>query len=254
MQTVDKAVELLGLFSENEPEIGLSEISRRANFDKATSRRLLLALAKHGLVEQNPDDRRYRIGPGVLRLARVREQTMPIATIVQPILKRLVDGTGETAHFTLLSGQHLATVAMRESRRRNRVNMVLGESLPLHATASGLVILAFLAPQDPAVMNDLTLESFTERTLVDPERIDRLLKTARELGYVSNLGYYEADVCSIAAPVFDLSASPIGAIAVAAPQARFGEENQEIITAQVVAAAADITSRVGGRTPSGLVA
>ena len=85
MRTVDKAIELLGLFSEREPEIGLSEISRRAKFDKATSRRLLLALAKHGMVEQNPDDRRYRIGPGVLRLARVREATMPLAAIVQPV-------------------------------------------------------------------------------------------------------------------------------------------------------------------------
>ena len=254
MQTVDKAVELLGLFSEHEPEIGLSEISRRAKFDKATSRRLLLALAKHGLVEQNPDNRRYRIGPGVLRLARVREQTVPLATVVQPILGRLVDGTGETAHFALLSGRDLATVAMRESRRSNRVNMLLGESLPLHATASGLAILAFLDAEDPSIMNKLTLESFTEHTLTDRAQIEQVLGTAREFGYVSNLGYYEADVCSIAAPVFDLSGSPIGSVAVAAPQARFTEENQKIIQTQVVAAAAEITARIDGRMPSGRVA
>lgn len=254
MQTVDKAVELLGLFSEHEPEIGLSEISRRANFDKATSHRLLLALAKHGLVEQNPDNRRYRIGPGVLRLARVRETTMPLTAIVQPVLKRLVDGTGETAHFTLLSGRNLATIAIRESRRSNRVNMTLGESLPLHATASGLVILAFLEDKKPLIMKTLKLEPFTELTMIDRTQIDPVLEKARELGYVSNLGYYEVDVCSIAAPVFDSSGSPMGAIAVAAPQARFTEENQEIIKTQVVAAAAEITSRTGGRMPSERVA
>jgi DNA-binding IclR family transcriptional regulator len=254
MQTVDKAVELLGLFSEHEPEIGLSEISRRANFDKATSRRLLLALAKHGLVEQNPDNRRYRIGPGVLRLARVRETTMPLTAIVQPVLKRLVDGTGETAHFTLLSGRDLATVAIQESRRSNRVNMTLGESLPLHATASGLAILAFLQDAKPSFLKTLKLESFTEFTLTDRAQMDQVLRDARELGYVSNLGYYEVDVCSIAAPVFDSSGSPIGTVAVAAPQARFTKENQEIIKTQVVAAATEITSRLGGSMPSWRVA
>lgn len=254
MQTVDKAVELLGLFSEHEPEIGLSEISRRANFDKATSRRLLLALAKHGLVEQNPDNRRYRIGPGVLKLARVRETTMPLTAIVQPVLKRLVDGTGETAHFTLLSGRDLATVAIQESRRSNRVNMILGESLPLHATASGLVILAFLQDKKASIMKTLKLQSFTELTLIDRTRIDRVLEDARKLGYVSNFGYYEVDVCSIAAPVFDSSGNPMGAIAVAAPTARFTEENQEIIKTQIVAAAAEITSRIGGHMPSERVA
>jgi len=254
MQTVDKAVELLGLFSEHEPEIGLSEISRRANFDKATSRRLLLALAKHGLVEQNPDNRRYRIGPGVLRLARVRETTMPLTAIVQPVLRRLVDGTGETAHFTLLSGRDLATVAIQESRRSNRVSMVLGEPLPLHATASGLVILAFLQDEKQLILKSLKLDSFTQLTLTDRARIDQVLGDAHELGYVANFGYYEVDVCSIAAPVFDSLGNPMGAIAVAAPAARFTEENQEIIKTQIVAAAAEITSRIGGHMPSGRVA
>ncbi len=254
MRTVDKAIELLGLFSEHEPEIGLSEISRRAKFDKATSRRLLLALAKHGMVEQNPDDRRYRIGPGVLRLARVREATMPLAAIVQPVLKRLVDGTGETAHFTLLSGRDLSTVAIQESRRSNRVNMVSGETLPLHATASGLAILAFLENENPSIVKKLKLEPFTELTLTDHARVRQVLVDTRKLGYVNNPGYYELDVCSTAAPVFDLSGRPIGAIAVAAPQARFTDENREIIQTQVVAAAAEITSRIGGSLPSGRVA
>jgi len=254
MQTVDKAVELLGLFSEREAELGLSDIARRAQFDKATTRRLLLALAKHGLIEQDQDSRRYRIGPGVLRLAQIREATLPVHSVVQPVLRRLVDGTGETAHFALRSGQELATIAMQESSRSNRVNMVLGERLPLHATASGLVIMAYIDSEELPSLVTASLEKYTDATLTDPVAIRELLRHTRELGFVTNLGYYEADVCSIAAPVFDPASRPMGAVAVAAPSTRFGNEAQATMQTLVIGAAAEITTRLGGRAPTAQVA
>ncbi len=254
MRTVDKAFELLGLFSKREPELGLGEISLRTHFDKATSRRLLLALAKHGLIEQNPETRRYRIGPGVLRLAQVREATLPLNDIVQPILKRLVEGSGETAHFTVLSGNQLATVAMQESPRSNRVNMDLGEILPLHATASGIVILAFQNGDQTELLDQLDLKAFTDSTLVDRKQIEQAMQAARKSGYVINLGYYEADVCSIAVPVFDPTGNVMGTLAVATPKGRFAEENQSAIKRLLIAAAAELTARIGGRTPADKVA
>ena len=249
MQTVDKAVELMGLFSERESELGLSEIARRTQFDKATARRLLLALAKHGLIEQDRETRRYRIGPGVLRLAQIREASLPVLAIVQPELRRLADGTGETAHFAQLSGLELATVAMQESSRSNRVNMVLGERLPLHATASGLAILAFIDNKKSASLVRAPLDRYTDATVTDPAAIAKILQQTRKLGYVTNLGFFEADVCSVAAPVFDSSLRPTGAVAVAVPSARFSDESQATIQALVVGVAAEITARIGGRPP-----
>ncbi|WP_292300165.1 helix-turn-helix domain-containing protein, partial [Mesorhizobium sp.] len=57
-----KAVSLLELFTLQESEIGLSDLARRAGLDKATARRLLMALAAHRLIEQEPHSRRYRLG------------------------------------------------------------------------------------------------------------------------------------------------------------------------------------------------
>ena len=70
---VEKALRLLTLFSEQRPELGLSELARLAGYDKATSRRLLVALQRYGLIEQSPGSRRYRLGTTVLQLARIRE-------------------------------------------------------------------------------------------------------------------------------------------------------------------------------------
>jgi len=63
VKTVDKAMHLLNRFSIEQTEIGLSELARLADLDKAATRRLLVALAKHGYIEQSADTRKYRLGP-----------------------------------------------------------------------------------------------------------------------------------------------------------------------------------------------
>lgn len=249
MQTVDKAFELLSFFSETESEFGLSELSRRADFDKATTRRLLLALAKHGHIEQNPDNRCYRIGPGVLRLARVREATIPMLAIVEPVLAELSEATGETSHFSLLSGHNLHTVAKIESSRSNRVHMAQGEPLPLHATASGLCVLAFSGEDLRSSAVRRGFHAHTAETPSTPAELEVILAEARSDGFVINRGFYERDVCSIAVPVMDHAGKAIGAIAVAAPSTRFARAEQKKMKAALIDAAAKIHSMTGALNP-----
>jgi DNA-binding IclR family transcriptional regulator len=245
MQTVDKAVELLGYFSERHPEFGLSELARTAGFDKASTRRLLLALMKHDYVEQNPLTRGYRLGVAVLRLARIRETSTPLEAITAPLLEELVELTGETAHFSLRSGMTISTVAFVESPRSSRIHFVLGEEGSLHATASGIVCLAFSHAGTVEQVLGQGLEAHTEHTVTDKRRFRDMLATVAEQGYHINREMYEQDVCSIAAPVFDPSLHPLGAIAVAAPSSRFGEEAQDTIRTAVVEAAAKASRALG---------
>lgn len=245
MQTVDKAVELLGFFSERQPEWGLSELARAAGFDKASTRRLLLALIKHDYIEQNPATKAYRLGTGVLRLARVRETSMPLDAITAPLLEELVAATGESAHFSLLAGERISTVGMVESPRSSRINFVLGEEGPLHATSSGIVCLAF-SPDDyinGVLKRDLT--AYTEHTVTSKTRFREVLREVRERGYHINNEQYELDVCSIAAPVFNEIRKPVGALAVAAPSSRFSKAEQQHILEAVINAAESASQSLG---------
>ena len=83
MKTVDKAFSVLDQFSLTRTEIGLSELSRMAGLDKAATRRLLVAMSKHGFIEQSAETRKYRLGHGFLRLARIREATVPVTQAAQ---------------------------------------------------------------------------------------------------------------------------------------------------------------------------
>ncbi|MHB9381962.1 helix-turn-helix domain-containing protein, partial [Mesorhizobium sp. W067] len=100
MGTVGKAISLLELFTADEPELGLSDLARRCAFDKATTRRLLVALGGHGFVEQDAGTRHYRLGAGLSRLARIREACFPFLQTAIPVAQDLAGSTTETVHLS----------------------------------------------------------------------------------------------------------------------------------------------------------
>jgi DNA-binding IclR family transcriptional regulator len=244
MGTVAKALSLLDCFSGSKPEIGLSDFARLSGNDKATTRRLLVALLEAGFVEQAAESRAYRLGPAVLRLARVRETHLPIEAVVRPVLAALAEATGETAHFSLVSGSALATIAFAESSRANRVRFEPGELIPFHATASGIAYLAF-TPRTADRVLEQTLTSYTDDTVVDAETLRRRLEKARRDGFAASRNGYEDGVFGLAAPVFDRDGTAIGAIAVAAPAVRVNKLAEASIRQGVVRAAEDIGVGLG---------
>lgn len=143
MKTVDKTMRLLSYFTPSQPEIGLSELARLAEMDKATTRRILMALNKHHFIEQNQITKAYRLGSGFLHLARVREATTPITAIASQTVDWLCDTTRETAHASVASPNALITIAHKEPHRGTVVMIDPTEPLPFHATASGIVFMAF---------------------------------------------------------------------------------------------------------------
>ncbi len=246
MRTVDKALNLLEHFTVAQPQHGLSELSRTADIDKATTLRMLSALARHGLVEQHPETKKYSLGKTLLKLARVREASFPVASVVQPVLDRLARETGETAHGSLASGPSLLTIGVAEPQRTTRVHVDPSEALPYHATASGIATLAFAAPE--MVDNILKVQDFsvhTPDTITSAKALSAQLAETRARGYATAIGSFEADVIGVAAPIFDWSGHANGAIAVASIAARLTPELRLVATRAVIEAAIEVTRAMG---------
>lgn len=252
--TVTRALSLLTHFSGRDPELGLTELAARAELDKGTVHRLLATLAAAGFVDQDPDTKRYCLGAEPLRLARVRETSRPVRTLVAPALARLTERTGETAHAALLGGTTLGTVGVSPSRKAARVFLEDGETLPLHATASGLAVLAFSDEAFVATVLDAApLHPFTARTETDPAALRERLAVVRRRGYAEVDQSFEDDVHGIAAPLFGTPGRVSGSIAVATPAHRMTRTHQRNVVRAVREAAAGITAGLGGEPPSGVV-
>jgi DNA-binding IclR family transcriptional regulator len=123
------------------------------------------------------------------------------------------------------------------------------EVLAYHATSSGLAVLAFADPD--FVDNRLAepLQTHTPQTVTDPAMIRTLLQDITRTGIAESIGGFEAEVHSLAVPVFGPNRSPIGALAVATPVSRMSPSHRQITLDALKDAGTTLTNRIGGVAP-----
>ncbi len=253
MGTTSKALSLLDYFDRTRPVIGLSGLARLSGVNKATCFRLMSELVDHGLAEQIPESREYRIGPAVIRLAALREAAVPLRDLAVPILQRLAQATGETAHMSHLVGGKLATLAYAySSAHAMKVMMEDVEVLPFHATSSGYAVLAHMTPQLAEAVLSQPLAPVTKSTPQRAAEVRSLMAEVRRLGHARTVETFEADVASLALPLFDARGTVSGAIAVAAPVTRMVPSASARTLTALIAAAREAMAAWGGQIPSEL--
>ena len=247
MSTVVKALSLLDHFDTRRPEIGLVDLAKLAQIDKATTRRLLVALAAKGFVEQDPATRRYRLGAALVRLARVREAAFPLIDIARPVVEALAQRTGETVHISQIAGETLSSVFVCESPHANRVSVDVGQTLPFNCTASGLAFLS-AAPEafQTQVMNG-PLPRVTQKSIATPAALKKRIQETRKLGYATSDQGFENGVVSVAAAIMGPSGAAIGALSIASPAARSDDATLKRHGLDAREAAACISAALGGR-------
>lgn len=251
MGTVDKALALLGHFSLSHPLWGLSELARTTGNDKATTLRLLRSLRDHRMIEQDSETKKYRIGPAFLNLARIREESFPLSSVLQGYLKRLSDQTGETAHASIPSKFAMSTIGVSEPKRSTRVYVDPSDPLPLHATASGIVFMAFGPPktlQQYKLSGDLA--EYTKSTPTDWNSINNLVSTARNHGFAVASDSFEDETVGVAVPIFSSDGQAQAALAVVSPTMRMSEELLENIKKHLFEAAVSASAELGVRVPA----
>lgn len=246
MGTVGKALSLLDVVSRAERGMGLAEIARLCGADKATARRLLVELGRHGFIEQDVETKKYDLGSAPVRLARIREMRFPFLRIGAQIADELADRVGETVHLSKFAGDRLSTVHVAESAKAHRVSLDVGTILPLHATASGIAFLAGCARQDIDSYLAGDLQRFTEHTVTSRTELKGLASQASERGYSICEQGLEVGTISVAAGIRAPGSEPVGTLAIAAPQIRVSEMTLHALGKAAAEAAADIAGRYFG--------
>ncbi|MDZ4094587.1 MAG: IclR family transcriptional regulator C-terminal domain-containing protein, partial [Paracoccaceae bacterium] len=203
-----------------------------------------------GFVEQVGPAREYRLGPQVLRLAALREAAVPMREAAMPVLRALTQTLGETVHLSVVVGEKLQMLGFAYSASHAMaVMMEDADTLPYHATSSGLAVLAFAPDALRERVLSHPLPRLTGQTVTDPATIRARLIEVRAQGFAQSAGGFEADVSSLAAPLFDATGQCCGALALAAPGSRMTPALQAKARREITRAAAQITGFWGGAIP-----
>ena len=245
LSSVAMAVRLLKCFSEGEAEIGVTTLSRRLGVAKSTVYRLASTLVSEGLLEQNPETERYRLGMSLFGLGALVRQRMNVATDARPFLFHLREATGETVHLAILEGAEIVFVLNLESNQAIRMRADLGARKPAFCTAEGRAMLAF---QSPEIVDDVlggVLVPRTPKTITDPRAIRKALETIRQTGFATEDEQSELGMRSVAAPIRNANGRVIAAIGLAGPIQRISNEALASFAPLVADAARTISARLG---------
>lgn len=214
--TLSRQLQLLDAFSVDHPYLTASELSRRSGLPMSTTHLLLADLERNGVVERHRD-RTYRLGVLLWELAARTPGALGLREIALPHLVELHAEVGQHVQLGVLAGRDVVFLE-RLSDRTAVVNAtVVGGRLPAHASAIGLVLLAFAAPDEQEAVLSGPLSAFTERTLSDPGDLRRMLHRVRRTRYAVGNGFVHPGVRGAAVPVVGAAGAVVASVGVVVP-------------------------------------
>ncbi|MFT4150396.1 MAG: IclR family transcriptional regulator C-terminal domain-containing protein [Paracoccaceae bacterium] len=215
-----RGIEVLRLFSEEQPQITTSEVAEKTGLSRAAARRFLLTLTELGYLQVEQES--FRPLPKLLELGYSYLSTWNFRETVQPYLRQAVDELHENCSFGVLDGGDIVYLARAEARRIvQSITISVGTRVPAAVSAMGRVLLAHLPPEElDRLMSDHLLRAMTSRTITDPVLFRERLARVREQGYALVEGEFEEGLISVAVPVFSSAGRAIAAINVGTPRSR----------------------------------
>jgi DNA-binding IclR family transcriptional regulator len=229
----------------------LAAICEHAGVSKATGHRLLRSFAHKQLVVQDPETGLYALGPGALIIADgMTRGSDGVGLISRSVLERLRDQTGETVALHTRIGTYRVCVAEVASLEPLRYIAGVGASIPVHSGSAGKVLLAFM-PEDErrTLLQRLTLEPVTERTITDEGILEAELNVVSRRGYAISIGERIMGAAGMSVPIFDGSKRAFAALSVLGPEGRLTLPRIEEFVPLAQRAARDISDQVNLSAP-----
>ncbi|HEY68214.1 MAG TPA: IclR family transcriptional regulator [Thermoflexia bacterium] len=225
LQSVERAITLLKTLGNAASDLGVTDLSQRLGLPKSTVHRLLTALERGGLVEQNPTTEKYRLGVDLVRLAGRVLMRMDLLQVAQPHLHALAQACEETVNLSILTDDgKVINIARCPSPRMVRNVGWLGREMFPHSVSSGKALLAYLPEQQVERILNAGLPRFTGKTITDPTHLKNELAHVRQQGYAVAQEELEEGLSAVAAPIMNYEGHVIAAISVSGPSFRLTEE------------------------------
>ena len=245
VQPVMKALRVLELVASKGHDVSLTEISVELRLPKTTVFRYLQTLSAASFLRHDPQNDRYGIGVKFRTLARIDKSIHGLRSVARPHMQELVRVFNETINLAIVVDAHVVYVEMFEANRALRMQARIGDRHPLHSTALGKAILAFLPDEERKPLEANPLDYITTRTVTDRRALAKQTKDIRRRGYAIEIGENEEGSMCIGAPILDERAYPVAALSLSAPERRMNSAVTSEAIAMLCQAAQAISTELG---------
>jgi DNA-binding IclR family transcriptional regulator len=217
---VGKVIQILERLDQAQGGLLLREIVALTNINKSTAYRFLSHLENEGYVFRD-HNAYYMVGPKLAKLGNGVSYQATLCRTSEEMLEKLRNETGETINLAVLDQTEILYLSVFQSQHTFRMVSEVGARRPLHCTALGKAILAYLPPaQQRKIISSLHFERLTPQTIMSEEELHEELLKVHRRGYALDYEEVVVGACCVAVPLLTQKHTVIGAISISGPIAR----------------------------------
>ncbi|MCL4396679.1 MAG: IclR family transcriptional regulator [Chloroflexi bacterium] len=243
VKSIDRLVRVLDCFSEDQPAWSLADLATRLDVPKSTLHRFLVGLESHDILRREGSEKKWRLGYQLLVWASAAAGSARLPEIAKPVMRELVQATGETAILTVYHDGEVICIDKSESSQPVSLRLEVGKQRAIHAGASSKVLMAYLPPEQVrAIVKERGLPRLCTNTITRLKDLEAELTRIRQQGYAESLEETDQGAWGVATPIRDCSGNVVLAIGVAGPTTRYSKDKVHQYVLQCTQAAAKISA------------
>lgn len=245
VQSIERAIKILNCFSDKNPELKLTEIADMLDLNKSTIHGIIGTLKDGGLVDQNEENQKYRLGLDMINYAAQVLKSLNVREVAQPILRKLCDDVNETVHLGILDGTEIVYIDKVESNQSIRIFTTIGTRYHAYCTAIGKSILSDLTNEAILRLLPDHLPKYTDNTKTSKEEILEEINAVKYKGYALDLEENVEGLKCVGAPIYNHQGRVKFSVSVSGPLHRMTDEKTAMIIEKVKIAAQEISEKLG---------
>ena len=248
VESLARGFRILSIVCQSKYPLRLSDLAEECDLTVSTIQRLTYTLQELGMIDRDPDTKRFRIGPKMITMALAVKQNLELRRVARPFMQQTSDAIGEVVGLGVLSGLKIILIEIvRTNHQLLNINMDIGAVIPPNATASGKAILAFLDESKAIkILQHSQMTKFTKNTMTSIKTYQSQLNKVRECGYALAIDENALGFSAIAAPVRDGNGAVIAATMIMVPSARISKKKLESSFSRKIIQTADRISKALG--------
>jgi IclR family acetate operon transcriptional repressor len=246
---LQRGLKLLTLFSKAEGGLTASQVVKLSGLPISTAHRFLMNLESTGFLNCDGDGG-YHLGTVCFSLGQSALRHLDIRRLSLPYLQELNRTTRETVHLTLRHELQMVYVEKLDSPEPLRIFSRIGASVPLHCTAVGKVMLAYMPPEEQsAALAQLEITRRTQNTIGNVQDLQTHVQKVRKAGYAYDLEENELHIRCVAAPIWDHAGSVNASLSITGPAVRMSMNRLRQLAPLVQRAGLRISHELGFQFP-----
>ena len=242
---LQRGLRLLHLFSESPRGLTAKQVAALSRLPVSTVHRFLANLVTAGFLNRDGEGT-HHLGIACFSIGQAAVGQLDIRRLSLPYLRELNQQTRETIHLTVRHGLSAVYVEKLDSPEPVRIHSRIGAAVPLHCTAVGKVMLAYMSPEEQdRTISQIDLKRQTPNSVGNVQELKTELYRVRKNGYACDLEEHELHIRCVAAPIWDHTGSVQSSVSITAPTLRMPVTRLRQLAPLIQAAGINISTELG---------